>query len=206
MNNNNNNNNNDSVPEFIEKRMRKVSRRVRLTRLIVISTLLLVSTTGGIVGLYYITQYTNRHFFKWQSPIKFQRPLLIEKRAVSHHGIINTAQATMATNTMATNTMATSISNSIESKITATFGKDAKVAIAVAKAESGLNCNAVNHNKNGSKDFSLFQINEVHRAKYAGRNIMDCDVNLDVAYQIYKAQGWTPWVAYKNGAYKKYLD
>lgn len=90
-------------------------------------------------------------------------------------------------------------------KIMAVFGEDGKTAVAVARCESGLRYNAVNHNTNGSTDYGIFQINSIHKAKYEGRNIFDVDTNIDVAYQIYKAQGFSPWVAWKSGCYKNFL-
>lgn len=86
------------------------------------------------------------------------------------------------------------------------YSWDCRTAIAVAKAESGLRCNATNKNRNGSTDSGVFQINSVHKAKYAGRNIFDCKTNVEVAYQIWKAQGFEPWVAYKRGLHKKFLN
>ena len=53
---------------------------------------------------------------------------------------------------------------------------------------------------------ALFQINTAHLKKgYTLNQLADCHTNIDIAYDIYKAQGWSPWVAYKNGAYKKFL-
>jgi hypothetical protein len=82
---------------------------------------------------------------------------------------------------------------------------DCKTAVAVAKAESGLRCHATNKNTNGTIDSGLFQINSIHKAKYAGRNIFDCQTNIEVAYQIYKASNWNPWVAWWSGKFKKHL-
>ena len=60
----------------------------------------------------------------------------------------------------------------------------------------------VHINTNGSKDVGIFQINTVHEAK---GNLYDCKSNILIAKQIYLKQGFTPWVTYKNNAYKKYL-
>lgn len=90
-------------------------------------------------------------------------------------------------------------------KIHAVFGDAGDVAVAVARCESGLRSNAIGYNTNGSFDSGVFQINSIHKAKYEGRNILDVDVNIDVAYEIYKAQGFNPWVAYKSGCYKNFL-
>lgn len=89
------------------------------------------------------------------------------------------------------------------------FGKDGKVAVAVATAESGLTCKRYQNwlNKNKTVDHGAFQINSIHLWRVGGdaNKLLDCKTNIDVAYQIYKEQGFRPWVAYTNGAYKKYL-
>lgn len=76
-------------------------------------------------------------------------------------------------------------------------------ALAVAKAESGLNPRAVNNkNKNGTSDYGLFQINSIH--KPTAQEKVDPYANAKRAYQIWKDAGgkWTPWSAYNNGSYK----
>ena len=80
------------------------------------------------------------------------------------------------------------------------FGKDI-TAYAIAMAESGLNCESISQ----TKDYGLFQINEVHLPKFK-EDKFNCWENARVAYEIYKRQGWYPWVAYTNGSYKKHLS
>ncbi len=59
---------------------------------------------------------------------------------------------------------------------------------------------AIHYNTNGSVDRSLWQINSIHAAKYAGRDIFDPVVNAEVAWQIYQSSGWRAWaVAPKCG-------
>lgn len=73
------------------------------------------------------------------------------------------------------------------------------VMLCIVELESSLNKNAININKNGSKDYGLFQIND----KWWGSK---CDVDrlLDPAYNaqcakiVYDTQGLTAWVAYNN--------
>jgi hypothetical protein len=85
---------------------------------------------------------------------------------------------------------------------------DCKMALAVASAESGLECNAININTNGTVDLGVFQLNSIHLQKGGDWNIGnmgDCYKNVDLAYELWLEQGWTPWVAYLSGAYlKKY--
>jgi len=93
----------------------------------------------------------------------------------------------------------------IEMYICEKFGvMDCKTALAVAKAESGLNCNAFNVNSNGSVDFGIFQLNSVHLKKggeWTLTNMSDCEKNVDLAYQMWTEQGFEPWVAYLSGSY-----
>jgi hypothetical protein len=79
------------------------------------------------------------------------------------------------------------------------FGKDI-TAYAIAMAESGLNCKRVSK----TKDYGLFQINQVHLPKFK-EDKFDCYENARVAKKIYDASGWNAWVAYTNGSYLKYL-
>lgn len=78
---------------------------------------------------------------------------------------------------------------------------ECKTALAVAKAESGMDCNAIHLNTNGSVDFSVYQINSVHLNKYTLADLADCRKNVDIAYEMWSAQGWNPWVAYTTEAY-----
>jgi hypothetical protein len=97
------------------------------------------------------------------------------------------------------------VDTDIEKYICEKFGlMDCKMALAVAKAESGMNCNAVNINSNGTADLSIFQLNTTHLKKggeWTLANMSDCYKNVDLAHQLWTEQGWNPWVAYLNGSY-----
>ena len=97
------------------------------------------------------------------------------------------------------------VDTDIEKYICEKFGlMDCKMALAVAKAESGLNCDAVNVNTNGTADLSIFQLNTTHLKKggeWTLANMSDCYKNVDLAYQLWTEQGWNPWVAYLSGSY-----
>jgi hypothetical protein len=80
------------------------------------------------------------------------------------------------------------------------FGKEAPTALAVAKAESGLRCDAQNVNKHtNSIDIGLFQVNSVHLRKgWKIADLLDCKANIQYAKEIKDSSGWCPWVAYKK--------
>lgn len=81
------------------------------------------------------------------------------------------------------------------------------MALAVSHAENGTRqCDRVNVNNNKSIDVGLFQLNSIHFKKgYTLKDFADCEKNIKIAYEIYKRQGWQPWVAYTSGAYKKFI-
>ena len=88
------------------------------------------------------------------------------------------------------------------------FGKECKMALAISRAENGTRqCDRINVNNNKSVDVGLFQVNSIHFKKgYTLKDLADCDTNIKIAYEIYKSSGWHPWVAFKNGSYKKFLN
>jgi hypothetical protein len=84
------------------------------------------------------------------------------------------------------------------------FGlSDFKLAIAIARAESGLREDAININTNNTIDVGIFQINSIHfkKAGCSLKEVATMKGNVDCAYQIYKASGWSPWVAFSTGAF-----
>lgn len=96
---------------------------------------------------------------------------------------------------------------SVEEMVLKRWGKDTPEALAVFRAESGLRCDAYNVNTNGTVDVGLAQINSVHFGdNFTIADAVDCEKNLDKAYEIWKQQGWTPWVAYLNRSYLAHLE
>lgn len=73
------------------------------------------------------------------------------------------------------------------------------IMFCIAKLESNFNINALNVNKNGTKDKGLFQINDVwkDKCKYYDR-IHDLESNIDCALLVLKSQGLNAWVTYQN--------
>ncbi len=69
----------------------------------------------------------------------------------------------------------------------------------IAKLESNFNKNALNVNKNGTKDKGFFQINEIwkDKCKYYDR-IHDLESNIDCALLVLKTQGLNAWTTYQK--------
>jgi hypothetical protein len=74
----------------------------------------------------------------------------------------------------------------------------------ITKAENGTRASdRIGYNTNGSRDVGFFQINSVHCGKVSEAlhsdacvtKLQDLGTNVNVARQIYEAQGWSPWVA-----------
>lgn len=102
----------------------------------------------------------------------------------------------------------------VEQMIVEAFGKDAKTALCIAKAESGINPTRENRGVASGKykgecSIGLFQINlksngctgrAVHWAKAKGETLEEKvewlkvpENNIAVANQIFEASGWAPW-------------
>jgi hypothetical protein len=89
----------------------------------------------------------------------------------------------------------------VEQHIEAVFGKDTDWALKCLQSENRrLNPYAVNHNRNGSVDRGVFQINSVHCGKVKAKSAEDCanklfdvETNVKVAYQIFKSSGSKAW-------------
>lgn len=85
----------------------------------------------------------------------------------------------------------------ITSHIRQVFGKQADNAIAVSRCESGLRYDATNRNTNGTGDFGLFQINDVHVRTFGDEFKRSWTENVRVAKALFNSSGWQPW--YSSG-------
>ncbi len=86
----------------------------------------------------------------------------------------------------------TSEQQQIKDYIIQVFGEDAPDAFKILACENhSLNPLATGHNTNGTYDRGIFQLNDIHGipSQYA----YDWHVNIDIAYHIFKEQGWRPW-------------
>lgn len=93
--------------------------------------------------------------------------------------------------------------NEIDQYIYEVFGEDYQDAKTILSCENkGLNPNAVNHNRNGSIDEGIFQINTIHGQK----DMFDYRKNIDFAYKLMKKGGWSQWsCSHKIGVTPFYL-
>ena len=89
---------------------------------------------------------------------------------------------------------------SIEEKIRQTFYEEPDRAVAIAKAESGLNPNAFNPEKHKGcvGSIGIMQIACVHH-KEAPNELTDVALNLMIARRIYEESGWNPWGVCTDG-------
>ncbi len=85
-------------------------------------------------------------------------------------------------------------SQQIENLIREMFPECPDTMIAIAKAESKLKADAVNVNRNGTKDCGIFQINEIHG--YDCEWLKIPENNLKAGRAVYDKQGLTAWVTY----------
>jgi lysozyme C len=80
--------------------------------------------------------------------------------------------------------------------------QDATRLVCIAEAESNFNPKAINHylNKNGTKDYGLFQINSVwlKDCKVTEEQLLDIRKNISCAVHVYNAQGIRAWSTYKK--------
>jgi hypothetical protein len=89
---------------------------------------------------------------------------------------------------------------------------DAVIAVAVAKAESGYDPQAVNHNTNGTTDRGLWQINDVWTDTLVkagtithAEDLFTATTNARAMALIHRTSGWQPWSsdpAISAGAYR----
>lgn len=97
----------------------------------------------------------------------------------------------------------------ILSEIRKTFPEDPDTAIAIAYCESGLKPTAHNpHNRNGTTDGGLWQINSVHdkRLKQLGLNKYDPEDATKFARMLYDERGgWGDWVCHTKGMHLAYI-
>ena len=80
------------------------------------------------------------------------------------------------------------------------------LGIAIAMAESGGDpAIKGGPNSNGTYDYGLFQINQIHNP--TAQNWADPVVNAGMALKIYRDAGnkWLPWSTYKNRSHQKFM-
>ena len=83
------------------------------------------------------------------------------------------------------------------SEIRRVFGPAAPRALRIAHCESRLNPSAVHRNRNGTKDWGTFQLNDGGTLQSLGltrAQALDYQLNIQAAYRLYKMRGFRPWV------------
>ena len=84
-----------------------------------------------------------------------------------------------------------------------------RVALAVQRAEyPQVTCEVYHHITDVTLDKSNNQNNtkQLRRPGINLRELLDCKANIDFAYQLYSEHhGFTPWAAFNNGKYLRYL-
>lgn len=88
------------------------------------------------------------------------------------------------------------------------YNWDIRTAYAICMAESRGNPEATGHNRNGTTDRGLMQVNSIHADMVSGdlAALYDPATNIKIAYSLSKAgTDWTPWSTYNNGDYREFL-
>lgn len=151
----------------VKSHRRKKVRRLVLTKLILISVLL-------VGGLLYIQDWYFNGVIKDVSAQSYlvnvnKSELIVDNRAIEEH---------------VWDIMTNEYGLSLQEK--------AK-AISIIQCESRWNKMAINKNSDGSYDLGLWQINEKYH-KIGRECSFDVYCSTRYAMELYKQQGWTPWV------------
>ncbi len=84
------------------------------------------------------------------------------------------------------------------------FGKDCKIALAVAMGESHMNCKHIGDKNLTPSSYGVFQI-RAFKGRPEPLDLLDCYKNIDYAKAMFDRQEWQPWSAYTNKSYEKFL-
>lgn len=149
-------------------------------------------------GLMKVDAFFDENSLQFQPPVilRVQKPVLVEKRQAKIEYIVKYADGLPKPETP------------LEEYIFDKWGPvDGKIAIAIARAESGMREEAINVNKDLSIDIGIFQINSVHWKKEgcSPKELFDAYKNVDCAYKIWQSSGWSAWTVAKNGSFLKFL-
>lgn len=168
------------------------NKHIRIKIVVILITVALILTAIGYLVIK-INDFFNRNYLQFNQvvQVKLQTPVEIKERVTTVNNIIQIASE-----------LPEITKDPLEKYICEKWGiADCKIALAVAKAESGMREDAININTNNTIDVGIFQINSVH-FKQAGcslKDITDAYKNVDCAYSIFKSSGWNAWVAFTKG-------
>lgn len=79
--------------------------------------------------------------------------------------------------------------------------KDIDTMMCIAYHESKYKAGAINHsNRNGTKDYGLFQINSIWKKPcgFTAQELLDVNNNIKCAAYVYEKQGLKAWVTLKK--------
>ena len=160
--------------------------------LAIIIIVLILTTTLGYVGVQQINRFFSDNELKFNQVLKvdIKSPMEIKKREPQIKQVVLDYPD--------------EINTDLEKYICVKFGVyECKTALAIAQAESGLREDAIGINNNRTVDLGVFQINSVHFKKEgcSPKELLDQFKNVDCAFNIFKASGFSPWVTFKNGNY-----
>jgi hypothetical protein len=164
---------------------------------LVILGLLLVLILAGLSWKAFkaINAFFETHYFQFNQVIVLNKPIEIKTREVKVSDVVRVMEEQPLPENL----------TPIEEYICEKFGAfECRVALAIAKSESGLREDAFNtYNTNGTLDVGIFQINSVHfnQAGCSLKEIVDPYKNVDCAFSIYEASGWNAWSAFKSGSF-----
>lgn len=172
-----------------------MNKKQKALALTVFTALAIITTNRFIEGVRFQTVYYSRH-----AP----EDTATERQVTGNTGAVE--KSTGGEDSL-------TAESSPETLIKEVFGDKAEIAIAIAKAESQMNPEAVGDKhiefeRDGvtmGHSCGLFQV-RVLPGRPDCETLKDPKKNIEYAKRIYDSRGdFTAWSAYTNGAYKKYL-
>jgi len=227
-------NNNNSLTPLLDSKLSKLTSLDDTQEKFTIgdTIMALLFWLGVLIGLVLLSIHVLDIFFaenkaNFQSPIIIQTPVFFTPRGTSTPNMSNvgtvsaiswnighrvldlTHLETKHAKAQIITPKPVQTNDKVEEIICEVFGKDCRMALAVSQAENGTRvCDrAGSVNRNGTRDWGVFQINEIHFNKdFTLEDAKDCRKNIEKAFQIFKSWGsWKPWSAFNNGSFKKFL-
>lgn len=152
--------------------------------------LIFIAIAVGIYCLIKIDDFFDHYTLELASPIKvvFQTPVQVVERKAKIKYVKEFIESLPKPETP------------LDNYICEKFGNECQIALLVARAESNMNEEAININKNGTIDMGIFQINSVHWKKEGcnPKSLLDARKNVNCAYKIFQGSGWEAWATFKN--------
>jgi hypothetical protein len=170
----------------------------RISLKVKLYALLGILIMGAWLG-YQVTKGVNEWFAKHELvfnkviSVEVKAPIEVKERQIQVQQVVNVINQVPEPKDLVTDA---------EKYIYEVFGiENYKLAISIAKAESGMVEGRIHINDNNTIDVGEFQLNSIHFTKEGCslKEVATTKGNVDCAYKLYQASGWTPWVAFNNG-------